>query len=528
MTKRFNETFEVRLRRQSTWQVERAGLTAPQARELGESEFRRNGVEGMQIVRCRASVVTGSVTEDLMVERIRSKPEPDMVLGTLDEAPACRTIDDLLRPGSRLALHRLFQGWLRSHEAGVTECLVSEKLLRRLFDNSTLIRNAVHHAAGRQAADATGAAAARDHLFGLADDLLRRSQDLEDWVIQRVQGDPERLLHEVEEPGGDDPWRSCATVGAYLTGRPTRLAKVEALMALAGNNDNPQALDRIDLFLSDYLMDEEIALELAGQAGFLTDRLLWLASAAIGAPPKRSRRTASARRHAFAAALPGLIGAGKLPRSSFALLLAIEAVLRRDEPLNDGSQAREQRAVLDLVQLLGSGIAFVGGPRLAARLTRRYAASTTTDGADSFVEAADSIVLGLPDIHLQARFLLALTNGPNDTRVAEGLLAIANRVFTLYGGLRRLRRRAPTAKALIAGTDVLCMLLEQAYVDEETRAAWTGKVLANLDQDVQARVEKGELTLHQLLALAEEAPAPSKPVQAALVRRLSREAGIVC
>ena len=276
-------------------------------------------------------------------------------------------------------------------------------------------------------------------------------------------------------------------------------------------------------------MDDEIALELAGPMGFLCDRLLWVAGAAIGAPPKRPRRTASsAQQHAFAGALPGLVADGKLPRCSFALLLAIDAVLRRDEPLNDGSPAREQRSVLDLVRLLGSGAGFAGGPRLAARLARRYAANMATDDADSFLEAVDSIVLGLPDIQVQTRFLLALLNGPNDARVAEGFLAIANRVFTLYGGLRRLRRWAPAAKAVIAEIDALCVLLDQACVDDEARGVWIGKILASLDQDVQARVEKGELTLHQLLALAEEAPAPSKPVQATLVRRLSREAGIVC
>ena len=114
MLKRFTETYEVHLRRRGTWTVERVGLTAPEARELGESEFRRAGVDGLRVVRCRSSKVTGSVTEDLMLERVRTPPPPDAVIGTVDEAPVCRTIDDLLRSGSRLTVHRLFQGWLRS------------------------------------------------------------------------------------------------------------------------------------------------------------------------------------------------------------------------------------------------------------------------------------------------------------------------------------------------------------------------------------------------------------------------------
>lgn len=527
MNKRFDESFEVHLRRRGVWTVERAGLTAPQAREFGESEFRSTGVDGLRIVRARSSRISGTVTEDLMVERVRTLPSPDTVVGPLDEAPPCQTIDDLLRPGARLALHRLFQGWLRTHEAGVCETLVSDKLLRRLFDNSALISSALHRVASLQTVEGDDPTPVRDRLFALADALQAHARVVEKWVVENVRGDPERLLSTVEHPGDDaDPWRSCAAIAAYVSGRPTRLAKAEALIALIQDLDDSHALNRLDMFLADYVMDDDIALELAGPLGFLSDRLMWIAGAALGVAPNQSRRNkAELPRHGFADALPELAAAGRVPRSSFALLQAMDAILRRVEPLNDGSQAREQRAVLELVRRLGSGAGFGGGPRLAARLARRFASAG--DGKDGFLEAADTIVLGLSDIHVQARFLLALLSGSHAPKTQAGLMAIANRVFTLYGGLKRLARRARSARALIAELDALCMLIDHAYIDRKARDSWTGAILTCLDDAVGARVEAGELNLHELLELAESRLAASAVVRETLVRRLSRAAGIV-
>lgn len=528
MLKRYIDTFEVHLCRRGLWSVEHAGLTAPQARELGEAEFRRAGVSGFRIVRVRLSRVTGAASEDLMMERIRPPPAADAQLGPVEEAPPCRVIDDLLRPASRLALHRLFQGWLRSHEAGVTECLVSPKLLRLLLDNSALMNSAMHHVATLQAAGAEDAAEARRRLAVLADAVQDRARDAEAWIIRRVRGDPALLLKTLQAPGEDaDQWRACAAVAAYLTPCPSRLAKVEALIALAGGDHEPRILQLLDMFLADYLMDEDTTLELAGRLPFTSDRLQWIADAATGTAPKPVRAGGPAARHGFAADLPRLLAGGRLPRSGFALLQALDAVLRRDAPLNDGSAGREQGAVLALIQRLGAGAGFAGGPRVAARLARRFASASPGDTEDSFLDAVDTIVLGLADVHVQVRFLLALLSGPHPERTQAGLRTITHRAFTLYGGLKRLVRRAASIEEAVSELDSLCMLIDQSYVDRETRDTWSHTVLGFLDDTVGARIANGEMTMQQLLGLAESGRIASKAVRQALVRRLSRAAGIV-
>lgn len=528
MLKRYIDTFEVHLCRRGLWSVEHAGLTAPQARELGESGFRRAGVSGLRIVRVRSSRITGAATEDLMVERIRPPPAADAQLGPAEAAPPCRDIDDLLRPASRLALHRLFQGWLRSHEAGVTECLVSPKLLRLLLDNSALMNSALHHLAALQASDAEDATEARHRLAALMDAVRGRARDSEAWIIRRVRGDPALLLKTLQAPDEDaDQWRACAAVAAYLTPCPSRLAKIEALIALAGGDHEPRILQLLDMFLADYLMGEDTALELAGRLPFPSDRLLWIADAATGATPRPARGGNHGARHDFAEALPTLLAGGRLPRSGFALLQALDAVLRRDAPLNDGSSGREQGAVLALIQRLGAGAGFAGGPRVAARLARRFAAASPGDTEDSFLDAVDTIVLGLSDVHVQVRFLLALLSGPNPERTQAGLLTITHRTFTLYGGLKRLARRTPAVEDVIAELDSLCMLIDQAYVERQSRDEWMRTVLRFLDDTVGTKLGAGELTMQRLLALAESAGIASEPVRQTLVRRLSRAAGIV-
>lgn len=528
MTDRYVETFEVHLRRRGIWTVDHTGLTAAKARETGESAFRRAGIEGLRVVRCRVSSHDDVLTEDLMVERTRAEYTADAIIGTVDTAPTCQTVDDLLRNGSRLILHRLFGGWLRNNGVGPIECLVTPRLLRLVLDNTGHTRSALHHVSAYQTAEGEDAGAAYARLEGLIDQAVTHSRDLDLWVRKTVRSDPLSALAMLDEPDRRlDIWQCCTIVAAYLSPFPTRLAKVEALVGLIEQHDGENLLNVLDLFLTDYLIDDELVLELAGETGFLADRLMWIAGAVVGLLPKRARGRARDKQHAFAETLPGLIEAGRLPRASFALLQAVDAILRRDAPLSDGTTAREQAAVVALVKLLASGSGFAGGPRLAARLAKRYAVAVHALSGDSFLEAVDTIILGLSDVQVQVRFLLALVAGSNPPKTQAGLLAITNRAFNLYGGLRRLARRAPSAQVALVEFDSLCVLIENAYVDPKTRQGWTGAVLSCLDDTLHTRLDRGELSLEQLLRLAESTVSASRAVRHTLVRRLSRAAGIV-
>src|SRR3546814_13201129 len=123
------------------------------------------------------------------------------------------------------------------------------------------------------------------------------------------------------------------------------------------------------------------------------------------------------------------------------------------------------------------------------------------------------MVLGLPDLHVQARFLLALLSAPNPARTQDGLLAIAHRVFGLYGGLKRLARRAGSIAAVIAELDALCMLIGHAYVERENRDAWTQAVLGTLDAPVGARLATGETGLQPRLALEDSGTTERKRLE---------------
>src|SRR3546814_6458126 len=90
-------------------------------------------------------------------------------------------------------------------------------------------------------------------------------------------------------------------------------------------------------------MDETTALELAGRLAVPSDRLLWIVMTSLGQPSRaKPARPAAGGRHAFADALSDLMASGRLPRAGFALLQALDAALRRDGPLNDGSPGRER------------------------------------------------------------------------------------------------------------------------------------------------------------------------------------------
>src|SRR3546814_17198877 len=107
MLKRFTDTFEVHLCRRGVWTVQRVGLTAPLARELGESEFRRSSVDGLRIVPLRSSRVTGAVTQDLMVQSHRPAPPAAPAIPTTHEVPPGALADTRLRPPAPPHLHPL-------------------------------------------------------------------------------------------------------------------------------------------------------------------------------------------------------------------------------------------------------------------------------------------------------------------------------------------------------------------------------------------------------------------------------------
>ena len=472
-TPRMSETYDVHLRRDGQWMVETMGLTPVRARELAEEGFRKPGVDGMRIVRCRESTLTGVIDEEIVAEKSRNIPSPEAAVGEIEDAPYCHQVEDLFELPARLCLFRLFQGWLASHEVGVIECLLTPRLTEQVMDRGSLVPTATHRVAALQTIEGENPDKRRNELLSLIDQVRRLAfGKLEKLQKLGAVQKPEQLLS-VLEACKEDRVLALTAIASYLGEFENRLAKVAALSDLLAEGPSPIAAAMVDEVLADYLFDEIIALELAGPAAFRIDRLEWIAAAATGTLEEQGLHESP---HDFSSIITSRISHGFMPRSRQALLLALDCLLRDTSDLDDGTSGREQKALLRLTSRLGRSDSFAGGPRLASRLTQRFSQFEKQEGNLRFVEAAETITLDMNNIDLQLRYLFALMSGSTLSKVQRGLLAIIDNALRLYGGLQRLARTEAVSTAFIYRIDGLCVLIESATLGPKTRATWLKSV----------------------------------------------------
>ncbi len=456
----FVETYEIHLRRGGKWTIEYMGLAPTRARELADTAFKSSGVNGLRIVRSRESAQTGAVTEDIIIEKHRKLPSAEVVLGAVEDAPYCAEPTDLFQPRARFCLHRLFQGWLRGHEFGVTECLLSPKRMSMLLDRGSLVESAAFRVAQMQVPEDSDSTERRNTLLGFFDGLGELAKTLE--ADGDAVSDDIRVLADIVDDLGD---------------LQTRLAKVQRLSEmLAVILHQPKMAGRvaiIDRVLSDYLMDDDVVLELAGPRGFRLEQLEWIAATALGGSGDLEP---SGHKHAFADTIIEAMAADRLTASRQSLLWTLELLLRGTSPLHDGTNGQEKRAILSLTKHLASGDMFLGGPRLAARLTHRMAEFEVEGGTKGFLEAAETLVIDLGDARLQLRYLMALVSGSTTGRAKGGLFRTIDSCIRELGGLQHLvSSKLPTAR-LVRDIDRLCVLLESAELGPKSRTLWLGEL----------------------------------------------------
>lgn len=444
------------------------GLKPMQAGELAQSAFRAPEVDGLRIVRSRESTITGAVIEETLLEKSRSAPPAEALAGTVEDAPYCQNAEDLFRAQARLALHRLFQGWLSFHEVGVTECLLSTKLIERLMDGGSLIQSATFSVAQMQIPRAGDPTRRRDQLLGFMDELRILNDGTERISNQRRDGD--------DEAAGRAPlspfvalWR----IGEILSGLPSRLAKIERLSEKLNSVENRVELDAVDHFLSDFFMDEELVLEVAGPHSRLIEPLHWMVEVATG----RGSEIAKPSPHDFTSTIVQAIAAERLPRTRQSLLWSLDALLRDARPLRDETPGGEKSALLLLTRHLASADVFGGGPRLAARLTRRFSGFEDRGGTAGFLEAAETLAVDLGDIRRQVRYLVALVSGSTIGKAKMGLMRILDNCIRLYGGPEKLAAADAPTHMIIREIDAMCALLESAEIGPKSREIWNQQLV---------------------------------------------------
>ncbi|WP_420563941.1 hypothetical protein [Thalassobaculum sp.] len=478
MSSRFHESFDVYIERHGVWVIEFMGGSAGEARRYGEDQLRQPHVTGMRLIRTRASAISGAVTEDILLEKTRSALPKEPTVGAIQDAPDCTRVSDLLKPRARFCIHLLFRDWIETHDVGVLECLMTPHLFEQLLDRGSLVEKAVQRVAALQTPAGDDTSYRVDVLLGLIDDVRRIGRQ------QQRKGAKERdaiaVLGSLETPArGEELGEADAVIAEMLASDRTRFAKMMRLISLLGDLENPAGLAVVDRWLSDYMMDHTVSGELAGKQPYAVDRLDWIASLASGRVDTQD---------------PGLsrfaqrIGEGVLGETRDAMLLSLDHALRQDSPLGEGTSASERSAVLRLVRRCTETYPeFLGGPRLAARLTDRYGMYETAGGTRGFGEAMETIAVDLDTGPQQLLYLTTLMEGSKVGSIKRRLLEQIDNVLRLYGGVDRHLATLETNEAIVAECRTMAKLLDHLGLGPRTLETWTLAINSAADTELAKR-----------------------------------------
>jgi len=457
----YSESFDVYIERNGVWTIEFMGRGWGEARRVADTLMGDTTATGMRLVRSRTSLVSGSVTEDLLIERTRAPRPHEPTVGAVSDAPDCVNVVDLLRPRARYCIHRLFQEWLETHDVGVLECMMAPRLFDQLLDRGSLVEKAVHRVAALQVGHDGDVGARVNALLALIDDVRREARRLQ--TETRDTAGVLEAIGSAESLGPGD-----AALASLVTQNRTRYSKLMQIVLLLGDVENPAGITVLDRWLSDYVMDHTVTRELAGQHAHVVDGLEWIASTILGEPSEEDPIQTS---------LSQRIASGLLGQTRDAMIMSFDHALRQEEALMDGTPGGERSAVLRLIRLCSREFPeFLGGPRLAARLTYRFAALEKAGKSAAFAEAMETITVDLDTCADQLSYLTALLSGSELGSVRRRLMRAMDNSLRLYGGLDRYFSQQNDDDERARARRTLTELVRQVSPGPKTLEAWTAAI----------------------------------------------------
>ena len=180
-----------------------------------------------------------------------------------------------------------------------------------LLDRGSLVESAAFRVAQMQVPEDEDSTERRNVLLGFFDGLGELAQQLE--TDEKAPEDLKTLADIVDDLGD----------------LQTRLAKVQRLLEmLAVVLHQPKMAGRvaiIDRLLSDYIMDDDVVLELAGPRGLRIEQLEWIAGTALGGTDALEP---TGHKHAFADTLIEAMRMDRLAASRQSMLWTLEPLLR--------------------------------------------------------------------------------------------------------------------------------------------------------------------------------------------------------
>ncbi|MBI3709501.1 MAG: hypothetical protein HY246_17750 [Proteobacteria bacterium] len=319
----------------------------------------------VKVVRQRSMAATGFTTEKPIFEATQT-PRNKKEIGlsaTINEAPACVSLDDFFSLDSRVIMSRLFREFLDSMIITPTELLHNHGYIKKLDNAGTLISSAVYQVAQVQSKAGQGTVKER---AAAIDGFLREVQSMaRDVAAERrklptlEEGQFMQLVRRVEAryETSERQHRVLASLANYLAGASSWGQKLTQIAGLITEDIEPECLRLLDGVIADALGAGQMVQEILGAQSNLASALALLADLSTGRLDKDPPQASECLK-----LLIKLIRTRNMPSCRAVLFDRLVRELKSTKPLNRNDTEQERAALNALTERLkGEDGKLIGG-----------------------------------------------------------------------------------------------------------------------------------------------------------------------
>lgn len=499
-------TFEILALREGRWIIEATAKHQEVAQAEAAKILSRAGILGVRVIKEAKGSIDRLKPEDILFEKMKPKTEEKVFVQDIDDAPVCRAPGDLFVGEARATINRLFRNYLDKNNLTATELLHAPREIKRVLEEGTLLFSAVGKVSTfqvRKIEDAT-VNQRRDVLFDFINKINARAIAASEQRLPRirVEGFNEVLDGIISAaPREHAPHLIRYAMSVELVENRSFVGKFGQLMEWGWKAQTPQALEAIDIFVSDTLYNTDVLRDMIGNPRELGTALVTLLCVAEGRPlvePEEEEEPVELTpdHQDFANnTFIRLIAAGKLPESKQVLVDRVRRQLEGLSPLTRGDREEEREVFVGLLDKLIPDIDIIGGPSMAQAMTARQSTIINKGGNKGMREAAETMLPALGDPGRATGYLLAMMDSEiGQTVLRNDLETLLDKLLVHSQTINHLvRDKLPPNKKMAKVTSIHHHI-QKSNLPEQRKAALTerldellvsyitdGKILDKLD-----------------------------------------------
>lgn len=402
-------SFEVLVQSDERWTIEEQRSTEAEARAIAMALIAKRRHSAVRVVKYwrRAD---GLVTETVILHESVSMSEGKVTPGQIEDAPHCKKVRDYYRLESRETIGRLFRKYLEKVILTPTELIHSAKALKRVQEVDTLFPPAIDRVATLQAKAAEiDSRARRDEIYKAVSQMTQRARRTEEIpnLPSLRHNDFARLVSEATAlaPPEEGEYFVLVVLSRDLMQHNSWLAKLDRLASLTLPDLPAATLALLDGVYADLFGVPSALQEILGPRTNLADAVIAIADLCEGKlAAEATPDLAEAMR-----LINRLIAAGRLPETRTSLLDRLQRQLAGGQPLARNEPGQESEALRKVATRLFGAEGLLGGPVMAAALTKRAVLLQEAGGKTGLRKAVEAMTALLPDSLTRIVYLRALT-----------------------------------------------------------------------------------------------------------------------